>query len=335
MRPFSVRKRWLNRAISRPASRLLAFLELLQTRRVVEGADAARELGVSARTIRRYAAALQEMGIPVSGQAGRGGGYRLRAGSRLPPLMLADEEAAAVAVGLLLAERRGLAGAAAATGKVVRVLPERLARRVERLRGELTLSGEPEPVPTAPETLLLVAEAVRRRRELRISYVAADGEASERTIEPLGLVARRARWYVPARDHRSGKLRTFRADRIHTAQIGAPAPPPEPGFDPDEHVVRMLAEVPAGWEVEVLVDAPLDELAPRLPATIAQLAAEPHGTRLRMHVQSLEWGAGQLAALQAPFRVVRPDELRDALARLASTLARSAAAPSRRTHVRR
>jgi predicted DNA-binding transcriptional regulator YafY len=261
------------------------------------------------------------MGIPVDGQAGRGGGYRLRAGARLPPLMLSDDEAAAVAYGLLLAERRGLAGASAAAGKVVRVLPERLARRVERLRDELTLSGEPDPVPTSPETLLLVAEAVRRHRGLRIGYVSAGGETSERTVEPLGLVARRARWYVPARDHRSGELRTFRADRIRSAALGGPAAPPEPGFDPDEHVVRMLAEVPAPWEVEVLVDAPLDELAPRLPPALAQLAAEADGTRLRLHAHSLDWAAGQLAALEAPFRVVRPEELRAALARLAARLA--------------
>src|SRR5262245_39378925 len=110
--------------MSRPASRLLAFLELLQSQRVVDGGAAASELGVSERTIRRYAVALHDLGIPVDGQPGVGGGYRLRPGARLPPLMLSDEEAAAVVFGLVIAEQRGLGGTQGALTKINRVLPE-------------------------------------------------------------------------------------------------------------------------------------------------------------------------------------------------------------------
>src|SRR6478672_9326072 len=173
--------------MSRPASRLLAFLELLQTRPVVDGRAAAADLGVTERTIRRYAVALHDIGIPVDGQPGVGGGYRLRAGMRLPPLMLTDDEATAVAFGLVVSERRGIA-AGDALAKIMRV----------------------------------VAEAVRRRRCLEIDYVRADGRASHRVIEPLGLVSRRGRWYVPAQDRASGELRTFRADRLGRASIGEP-----------------------------------------------------------------------------------------------------------------
>jgi predicted DNA-binding transcriptional regulator YafY len=310
----------LNLGISRPASRLLAFLELLQSQRVVDGRAAATELGVSERTIRRYAVALDELGIAVDGQPGIGGGYRLRPGTRLPPLMLSDEEAAAVVFGLMVAEQRGLGGTEGALRKFTRVLPERLTRRVEGLRGEMSLSGEPEPEPTSSETLLLIAEAVRRRRTLEIGYARRDGERSTREIEPLGLVARRARWYVPARDRRSSELRTFRADRIVHAAIGGPAAPPEPGFDPVAHVVQMLARVPAAWEVEVRLDAPLHEIAARLPATLAELSADGNGTRLEMHADSLEWAAGVLAGLRADFTVVRPVELKEHLAKLASRL---------------
>jgi predicted DNA-binding transcriptional regulator YafY len=311
------------RGISRPASRLLGFLELLQARSVVDGPSAASELGVSERTIRRYAVALHELGIPVDGQPGVGGGYRLRAGARLPPLMLADEEAAATVFGLVLAEQRGLSGAQGALAKIARVLPARLARRVERLRDELRLSGEPEPPPASSETLLLIAEAVRRRRSLRIGYERRDGTWSTREIDPLGLVARRGRWYVPARDRNSSSLRTFRADRITSAAIGAPAEPPEPGFDPVAHVVQMLARLPWGWQIEVQLDAPLEEIAARIPPTLAELTAEGSDTRLEMRADSLTWVAGLLAGLGAEFRVIRPDELREELTRLALRLERA------------
>jgi predicted DNA-binding transcriptional regulator YafY len=315
----------LNRGISRPASRLLAFLELLQSRLVVEGRAAASELGVSERTIRRYAVALQDLGIPVDGQPGLGGGYRLRPGTRLPPLTLSDDEAAAAVFGLVVAERRGLSGARGALAKIARVLPDRVARRVERLRDEVSLSGEPDPAPASSETLLLIAEAVRRRRSLHIDYERRDGTPSTREIDPLGLVARQGRWYIPARDRASDELRTFRADRITGAAMGDPAESPEPGFDPAAYVVQMLARLPRAWEIEVRVEATVDEIAARVPATLAELTpAEDGTTRLELRADSLEWVAGVLAGLGAEFHVVRPDELRPQLERVASRLANSA-----------
>ena len=309
--------------MSRPASRLLAFLEMLQSRPVVDGRAAATDLGVTERTIRRYAVALHDIGIPVDGQPGVGGGYRLRAGTRLPPLMLSDDEATAVAFGLVVAERRGIA-AGDALAKITRVLPERLARRIERLRDEVSLLGEPESAPlAASETLLAIAEAVRRHRCLEIDYTRADGKPSTRAIEPLGLVARRGRWYVPAHDRRSGELRTFRADRIGRAEIGEPAAPREPGFDAAAHVVRMLARLPYEWRVEVRFDAPIEEISRRVSPTLAELTADGDGTRLEMGVDSLEWAAGRLAGIGADFTVIRPDELRGELAELSARLSRA------------
>src|SRR5262249_59894626 len=140
-------------------------------------------------------------------------------------------------------------GSGGGRAKIERVLRERLGRRVERLH-EVSLLGEPDPAPVAGETLLLVAEAVRRKRTLRIDYARRDGTESTRELDPFGLVARRGRWYVPARDRASGELRTFRADRIARVEVGGPAAPPEPGFDPAAHVVGMLARLPLAWEVE-------------------------------------------------------------------------------------
>ena len=310
--------------MSRPASRLLGFLELLQSRPVVDGRAAATDLGVTERTIRRYAVALHDIGIPVDGQPGVGGGYRLRAGTRLPPLMLSDDEATAVAFGLVIAERRGIAPGNA-LAKIMRVLPESLARRIERLRDEVTLIGEPSAAPPAASgTLLTVAEAVRRSRCLEIDYTRADGRASTRVIEPLGLVSRRGRWYVPAHDRRSGELRTFRADRVGRAVIGEPARPHEEGFDPAAHVLRMLARLPYEWRIEVRVDAPIDDVRRRVSPTLGELTEDGDGTRLELGADSLEWAAGFLAGLGAEFSVVRPDELRAELGELGARLARAA-----------
>lgn len=275
---------------------------------------------MSERTVRRYAVALHDIGIPVDGQPGIGGGYRLRAGTRLPPLMLSDEEAAAVVYGLMIAEQRGLSGADGALAKIARVLPDRLTRRVERLRDRVSLSGEPDPAPVSSEVLLVIAEAVRRRRSLDIDYARGDGKRSTREIEPLGLVARRGRWYVPARDRRSNEVRTFRADRIARATIGDPAAPPDPDFDPAEHVVQMLARLPRAWAIEVQLDAPVSDIAARVPATVAELSPAGSGTRLELRADSLEWVAGVLAGLGADFQVIRPDELREHVAALASRL---------------
>jgi predicted DNA-binding transcriptional regulator YafY len=227
----------------------------------------------------------------------------------------------------VIAEQRGLGDAREALIKIARVLPDRLTQRVERLRDELRLSGEPDPAPASSETLLLVAEAVRRRRSLRIGYVRRDGTGSTREIDPLGLVARQGRWYVPARDRGSNELRTFRADRITRATMGEPAASPEPGFDPVAHVVQMLARLPWTWRIEVHLDAPLSEIAARLPATLAELTAAGPGTRLEMRADSLEWVAGVLAGLGADFHVISPNELRDELARLGSRLTVSSQRP--------
>jgi predicted DNA-binding transcriptional regulator YafY len=115
-------------------------------------------------------------------------------------------------------------------------------------------------------------------------------------------------------------VRTFRADRIADAAVGEPVAPPEPGFDPVDHVVRMLASLPWAWEVEVHLDAPVEEIAARVPATLAELRPEGTGTRLEVHADSLEWAAGFVAGLGADFEVIRPDELREHLAQLAERL---------------
>lgn len=311
-------------------SRLLELLELLQTRPLTTGREIADRLGVDRRTVRRYIATLQELDIPVEGERGVGGGYRVRPGFRLPPLMLNDDEAILVVLGLVAARRLGLDGAAesvdGALAKIHRVLPEALRRRVEAL--ETTLGFTAPATPGAPlpgDAVLLLADAIQRRRRVRAVYRSFAGEETQRELSPHGLVVHSGRWYLAAHDHLRDDLRTFRIDRMRRTAVaeGDALAPPE-GFDAVAHVSRSLARVPWPWEIEVVLRLPLDEAARRIPATLAELSGADGGTLLRMRVSSLDWMARVLAGLDCEFTIRRPDELRKSVQALADRLSESA-----------
>ena len=312
-----------------PTSRLLELLELLQTRPLITGREIAVRLGIDARTARRYIAALQEMGIPVEGQRGVGGGYRVRPGFRLPPLMLSGDEAVVVVLGLLAARLQGLESSEGsvegALAKIHRVLPDLLRRRVEALETTLGFTAaERTGAPVDSDVALQVAEAIRRGRRLAFTYRAFTGEETARDVSPHGLVVHSGRWYLAAHDHGRADRRTFRVDRMRKLALidGAWLPPPK-GFDAVAHVSRSLANVPWRWEVVVLLDLSVDEAADRVPATVAELVEAEGGTLLRMRVGSLDWMAGVLARLGCRFTIHEPAELRDSVRALADRLALS------------
>jgi predicted DNA-binding transcriptional regulator YafY len=316
-----------------PTARLLELLELLQTRPLTTGREIAAALDVDPRTVRRYIEALQELGIPVEGQRGVGGGYRVRPGYRLPPLMLSEDEAVVVVLGLVAARREGLDGERGsvdgALAKVHRVLPDTLRRKAEALEATLAFTrAARQGAPVAGESVLLIADAIRRRRRIRTEYRTHAGEHSRRELSPHGLVFHAGRWYLAAFDHLRDALRTFRVDRMSSiallreAAVAAPA-----GFDAAEHVSSSLAQVPWGHEVEVVLDLPLDEARRRLPRTLATLAETDEGTLLRMQVGSLEWMASVLAGLGCGFEIRSPDELRQHVRELARRLADLARRP--------
>jgi predicted DNA-binding transcriptional regulator YafY len=298
--------------MSRPATRLLGFLELLEGRPSVTGAEAARTLGVDVRTVRRYVESLQELGIPVDGQRGAGGGYRLRPGYRMAPLMLGDDEATAVVAGLVATQRLGLAGAGPALAKVRRVLPAALRRRAEALEAALTFGDRAgAAVPPVGETLLVLADAANRRRRVQAVYTPASGRARRRELDPFGVVVHGGRWYVSARDAGSGETRTFRVDRFADVVLGEVVDPPPPGFDVVAAVARSLARVPYAWAVEVRLGAPVARIRERLPATLAELTPDGEDASvLRMRADSLRWVAEVLASLGCRFTIVAPAELR-------------------------
>ncbi len=310
-----------------PTARLLELLELLQTQPVTTGREIADRLDIDARTARRYITRLQELGIPVEGQRGVGGGYRIRPGYRLPPLMLTDDEAIVVTLGTIGARRLGLTSSQesveSALAKIRRVLPDALGRQVEALEATLDFTATATTgAPVPGELALLLADAIRRRRRLHTAYRSFAGDETQRELSPHGLVVHSGRWYLAAYDHGRDDLRTFRVDRMSRTTIadGAAHPPPAE-FDAVAHVSRSLARVPWPWEVEVLLDLPLDSAARRLPATLAELVDADEGTLLRMRVGSLDWMAGILAGLDCRFTIVRPDELRTSVRALAERLA--------------
>jgi predicted DNA-binding transcriptional regulator YafY len=313
-----------------PTARLLELLELLQAQPLITGRQISDRLEIDPRTVRRYIGALQDLGIPVEGQRGVGGGYRIRPGYRLPPLMLTDDEAVAVALGMQAAGRLGLSGSDEAVEgallKIHRVLPDGLRRRVEALEETLDFtSSARRGAPVRGETVLLLADAIRRRRRLRTTYRAFSGDETRRELSPLGLVVHSGRWYLAAQDHLRDDLRTFRVDRMLRVRVTTEiADDPPEGFDAVSYVSTSLARVPWGWDVEIVLELPVEEALRRVPATLAELADEDGTTVLRMRADSLEWVATVLAGLGCDFSIRRPDELRTSVRDLGARLARSA-----------
>ncbi|MFG3554730.1 helix-turn-helix transcriptional regulator [Micromonospora sp. NPDC047557] len=320
--------------MSHPAGRVLALLELLQARHRATAGELASRLGVDERTVRRYAATLVELGIPVLADRGRHGGYRLHPGFKLPPLMLTDDEAVAVLLGLVVAERVGLAtelpATATALAKIRRVLPAALADRLTAVQEHLGFTlRRPEPqARPASGTLLALAAAARHRQRVSLDYRSWRGELSHRDLDPYGLVFHAGRWYVTGHDHRRGEVRTFRLDRIGAVTPGAATFTVPDGFDAVAWLTRSLAGVPYRHEVEVLLETDLVAARRRIPASVAELTASGDGVLLRARAESLPGMAALLAGLGCAFTVRHPDALRTAVAEHARRLADWAARPA-------
>ena len=303
------------------SSRTLRLLSLLQTHRFWPGTELAERLGVSVRTLRRDIDRLRELGYPVEAQRGVDGGYQLAAGAALPPLVIDDEEAVALAVGLQTAAQGAVEGIAESSvrvlAKVVQVMPGRLRRRVEALRAMTVPAdwGGPDAAAVDATVLTAVALACRDSEELGFSYTAADGRGSERRVEPHRLVRLGRRWYLVAYDRARQDWRCFRADRISAPRgTGSRFRPRElPASDAAVFVRARLESLPRPHRVEVLVDAPASAVRERLGrwGTVEEAGAER--CRVRMTADSLDWPALVLGLLGADFRVLDPPELLEVL----------------------
>ncbi len=301
------------------SARTLRLLSLLQARRYWPGSELAGRLRVSPRTLRRDVDRLRELGYPIQAQRGVDGGYQLAAGTALPPLVVDDEEAVALAVGLQLVAQGAAGGTAEASmralAKVIQVMPARLRRRVEALTAATVPAswGNTAQVAVDPVVLTTVALACRDAERLRFSYTAAGGEQSERHVEPYRLVLLGRRWYLVCYDLDRQDWRSFRLDRLAGPHgTGARFRPRElPAGDAAAFVQAGIGSVTAVYDVEVLVDAPAAAVREGYGrwATVEEVSATR--SRVRMSADQLEWPMLLLGGLGADFEVISPPELLD------------------------
>jgi predicted DNA-binding transcriptional regulator YafY len=313
------------------SSRALRLLSLLQARRDWSGDELAERLAVSERTLRRDVDRLRELGYPVEAHRGLDGGYRLGAGAAMPPLVVDDDEAVALVVGLRTATQSAVAGVAEssvrALAKLVPVLPARLRRRVEAL-GAMTVPAawESPGASVDPETLTTIAQTCQNTERLRFAYTAAGGTHTERHVEPLRIVALGRRWYLAAYDLSRHDWRSFRLDRLATpTPTGARFRPRAlPASDAAEFVRAGIENQPAVYAVQALVRAP----ATAVTARVGRWAhIEPVGERrcrLMMTVDSLDWPIVALGMTGADFEIVSPPELAGRLAEWSGRFHRAA-----------
>jgi predicted DNA-binding transcriptional regulator YafY len=307
------------------SSRLLTLLSLLQTRRDWSGGELAERLEVTRRTIRRDVERLRELGYPVESLTGPAGGYRLAAGAAMPPLLLDDEEAIAIAVGLRTAARASVTGieetSVRALVKLEQVLPAHLRRRVQALGALTTL---PSGGPTVdPQTLTVLAGGCRDNECVRFAYEARDGTSGRREVEPHALVNRGRRWYLLCWDRGRDDWRTFRVDRIQEPMaLGVRFRPRElPVADPAAFIEQRFSALPSRYEARVTLRAPADSV--RMPAgwgTITPLTDDT--CEYRSGDENLDWLALRVAMLNVEFQVHEPPELKEELRRLSERLAR-------------
>jgi predicted DNA-binding transcriptional regulator YafY len=307
--------------------RLLRLLALLQSRRDWSGAELAERLDVTSRTVRNDIERLRILGYQVHSSTGITGGYRLSPGKILPPLLLDDEEAVAVAVGLSAAAAGTVAGieetSVRALAKLEQTLPARLRGRVDAVRSATVFAASGGPAVDA-EALTAIAAAARNHERLRFDYAGHDGEATTRSVEPHRLVYTGRRWYLLAWDLDRGDWRTFRADRIRPKLPAGPrfAPRELPDAEAAARVLRGAGSLAWKYQAEVRLHASAEELAGRIPPEAGLLVPIDDQTcLLQTGTNSLLDLVAYLTKLDVGFTAVSPPELRSLLEQLAARYA--------------
>ncbi|MEV0742344.1 YafY family protein [Streptomyces sp. NPDC050549] len=322
------------------SARLLRLLSLLQAHREWSGADLADRLGVTPRTVRRDVDRLRELGYPVNASPGTGGGYQLGAGAELPPLLLDDDEAVAVAVGLRTAAGQGIEGigetSVRALAKLEQVLPNRLRRRVGALNA-FTVPMLHNTLPSAvdPAVLTELAALCRDAERLRFEYESHDGVPTRRTVEPHRLVCTERRWYLVAWDLDREDWRTFRVDRV------TPRPPHGPRFTPREPPAEDLAAYVSkgvstrayASQAVVRLLVPLERAAERISPSSGTLEADgPDACLLRTGAPNLDVMVIHVVMTGFEFEVLEPVELTGAIRTARDRLSRALERAGRGPH---
>lgn len=318
--------------MERPTTRVLTVLELLQTHDRLSGTVLAERVGVDGRTLRRYISMLEELGIPITTDRGRYGGYSLVPGFKLPPMMFTEDEALALSVGLLASRGLGLKNlapaVASAQAKLERVMPVKLKRRVRAIDETVVLDLERrESTDGDAATVTTLAAAAQSRERVRLRYVDTTGQPSDRDIDPYGLARRGGRWYVVGHCHLRRDLRSFRIDRIESVDLlDIPFSRPA-GFNALDHLTFSMATLPRTHAIEVRLHAALDRVRREISETLGILEANGDTVRLLAQTDDLEWFARHLARLPFDFTVIRPIALREAVKRCGRRMQRLANRP--------
>jgi len=316
--------------VSETTERVLRLLTLLQSRAVWTGTELAERLGVTPRSIRRDVERLRSLGYPVNATQGVGGGYRLGAGRALPPLLLDDEEAVAVAVSLRLAAGGTVAGASEAAvrtlAKLDQVMPPRLRGEVRAIH-EATQTLEYGQVTVDGDVLLTLARGVRDTVRVRFDYESRDGTPTSRTVEPVGLVAAGRRWYLMAYDVDRDDWRTFRLDRMTSVATTTWRFRERDHEDPAAYVQRSVASAAYRFQARIVVHAPLREVQEHTSVrSVVLTAVDDETTLLEAGSETLYGLAFHLSFLGWEFEVEEPAELRTALAEMGGRALRAAGA---------
>ncbi len=298
-----------------PTARALLALELIQGSPGISADRLAGKLGVSERAARRYVVILREAGIPIESVRGPYGGYRVGRSLRLPPLMFTAAEALGLVMAVLdghhdASDPAGLVGSA--LGKIVRALPEPVAAQAEAVRRTTAPAPDRAAARPDPATTTALVQACSDHRRVRLSYRSEAGSEWVVEADPWAVVVRHGRWYLLCWSHSAQARRVYRVDRVGGVQLlGEPFSPPA-GLDPVAVLEEHLA---VGWEydVEVVIDAPPETVGRCLPRALGRLEPlDAEGTRLVGSTSNPAWYAEQLAAIPAPYRIVRCPELRAA-----------------------
>ena len=304
-----------------PTSRVLTVLELLQSRPSITGPELAARLEMDVRTVRRYIMHLQDVGIPVEATIGRYGGYRLRPGFKLPPLMLTEEEATAIMLGLLgtswLEIGQSAVAVEGALAKVSRVLPMGARERLKGMASHLFFFSPQQE--TRPDVSLLIglSEAIGQCQRVAIDYRSHYNEVTHRKVEPYGIVGWQGRWYLVGYCCLRQDYRTFRLDRIQRLEALAEPFERAEDFDCQAYILERYSGAAGGFHIEVEFQAELSAVQQKIPASYGTLTATPTGVLLQTQYEDLADMARYLMVLNLPFVVRDPPELRDELLRLA------------------
>jgi predicted DNA-binding transcriptional regulator YafY len=311
-----------------PTSRVLTVLELLQSRPSISGPQLAERLEMDVRTVRRYITHLQDVGIPIEATIGRHGGYRLRPGFKLPPLLFTEEEATAIMLGLLgtswLEIGQPAVAVEGALAKVSRVLPLRARERLKAMSSHLFFFSTHQGERPDVSLVIAISEAIGQSQRLAMVYRSRHDQLTRRKVEPYGVVGWEGYWYLVAYCCLRQDQRVFRLDRIQHVETLAETFEKAEEFEARDYVMQNYGKQSARWHIEVEFQTTLLAVQQRIPASYGSLTTTPGGVLFHSYVNELAGQARYLMSLSLPFVIHHPPELREALLRLSAEMAQIA-----------